>query len=210
MSRLPAKPAAFNLTTITEISKDEENLSSPTGQEAPAHQSTNTTIPRDSRSEISTEKVQSEVNHGFNAGDGKTRSKMTMIEQQVNLLDFEHSIAHCISADFKLGAGIASQIKDKFPSSLPRKARRNQELHVQSLGQNKYVYHLITKPLHLDRAKYQSLREALLAMRDHLVSFRIGKLGLPHLACGLGNLEMTEVKQFIHESLGDFNLKLSF
>ena len=148
MSRLPAQPAALNVTTITEICKDEENLSPPTGQEAPAHLSTNTTIPRYSRREISTEKEQSEVHHGYNAGDRKTGSKMTMIEQQGNLLDFEHSIAHCISVDFKPGAGIASQIREKFPSSLPRKARRNHALHVQSLGQNIYVYHFITKPRH--------------------------------------------------------------
>ena len=137
MSRLPAEPAPFNLTTNTEISTDEENLSSPPGQEAPAHQSTNTTIPRDSRIEIWTEREQSEVNHDYNTGDRKTGSKMTTIEQQGNLLDFEHSTAHCISADFKVGAGIVSQFKEKFPNSLPRKARRNQALHVQSLGQNK-------------------------------------------------------------------------
>ena len=81
MSRHPAEPAPLNLTTNTEICKDEENLSPPTGQEVPAHQSTNTTIPRDSRREISTEKEQLDVHHGYNARERNTGSKMTMIEQ---------------------------------------------------------------------------------------------------------------------------------
>ena len=126
MLRLPAEPAALNLSTIMEKSKDLVNLSPPTGRKAPAQQSTKTTIPRVSRRETSTEKKQSELNHGYNAGDRKTGSKKTMIEQQANLLDFEHSKAHCcISAHFELGAGIASHIKDTFPSSLPRNAPRN-------------------------------------------------------------------------------------
>ena len=209
MSRLPAELAALNLATITDISMDEENPSPPTGQEELAHQSTNITMPKDSRREISSEEKQSEVNHGYNAGDRKTGSKMTMIEQQGNLLDFEHPIAQCISADFMLGAGIASQIKEKFPSSRPRQVSRNQALHVHSLGQNKYVYHLITKPRLFHKATFQSLRKALVAMRDQLFSFAVRKLGLPHLACGLENLEWTEVKRIVHEGLGDLNLELT-
>ena len=46
-------------------------------------------------------------------------------------------------------------------------------------------------------------------MLNRLVSFRVKKLGLPHLACGLENLEWTEVKQKVHEILAALNLKLT-
>ena len=46
-------------------------------------------------------------------------------------------------------------------------------------------------------------------MRDHLFSFRVGKLGLLQLACGLENFDWTAVKQIIHETLGDLNFELT-
>ena len=126
-----------------------------------------------------------------------------MIEQQGNLLDFEHLIAHWKSAYCQLGACIESQIKKRYL------VYSQERLHVQIMGQIKYVYHLITNPRRFHKATYQSLRKALDAMSDHLFSFRLGKLGLLHLACGLENLEWTEVKQMNHEILGDLNFELT-
>ena len=63
-----------------------------------------------------TDDEQSGITHGHEAGANKLISQFTVIEEQGDLLDFPHSIAHCISADFNLGAGLAKQIKEKFPS----------------------------------------------------------------------------------------------
>ena len=75
MSRLPAEPAAFNFATIADISKDEETPSPPTGQEKPAHQLTNPSIPRDSRRGILNENEQSDVNHDSTPGIEKQDQK---------------------------------------------------------------------------------------------------------------------------------------
>ena len=94
-----------------------------------------------------TDHEQSGITHGHVAGANKPVSHFTVIEQQGDLLDFPHSIAHCISADFKLGAGLAKQIKEKFPSYFPtKKDNKQQVLHVQYLGHDKFVFHLIVKP----------------------------------------------------------------
>ena len=98
---------------------------------------------------------------------------------------------------------------EQFANSLPNKARRNQALHVQSLGQNKYVYHLVAEPRDFHKATCQSLRKALVAMRDRLVSFRVGKLGLRQLPSGLENREWIEVKRIFHDILGDRSLELT-
>ena len=50
-----------------------------------------------------TDDEQSGITHGHEAGTNKPVSHFTVIEQQGDLLDFPHSIAHCISADVKLG-----------------------------------------------------------------------------------------------------------
>ena len=61
-----------------------------------------------------TDDEQFGITHGHEAGANKLVSQFTVIEQQGDLLDFPHSIAHCISAHFKLGAGLAKQFKKKF------------------------------------------------------------------------------------------------
>ena len=68
-----------------------------------------------------TDDEQSGITHGHEAGANKPISQFTLIEQQEDLLDFPYSIAHCISVDFKLGAGLAKQMKEKFPSYFPTK-----------------------------------------------------------------------------------------
>ena len=63
-----------------------------------------------------TDDEQSGITHGHEAGANKPVSQFTVIEQQGDLLDFPYSWpAYCMSADFKLGAGLAQQIKEKFP-----------------------------------------------------------------------------------------------
>ena len=63
-----------------------------------------------------TDDEQSGITHGHEARANKPVSQFAVIEQQGDLLDFPHSKAHCVSADFKLGAGLAKQINEKFPN----------------------------------------------------------------------------------------------
>ena len=55
----------------------------------------------------------------------------------------------------------------------------------------------------------RSLRKTLLALRDHMIFFRIHKLGIPHLSCGLDKLDWTEVQKPIHETFRDSKLELT-
>ena len=68
-----------------------------------------------------TDDEQSGITYGHEAGANKLVSQFTVIEQQGDLMDFPHSIAHCISADFKLGAGLANKSKKSFQVIFRRK-----------------------------------------------------------------------------------------
>ena len=87
----------------------------------PAKPSHSTTKPQDTIKSNQTNDEQSGNTHGHGADANKSVSHFTVIEQQGDLLDFLHSTAHCISADLKLGAGLAKQIKEKSPSYFPTK-----------------------------------------------------------------------------------------
>ena len=157
-----------------------------------------------------TDDEQSGITHGHEAGANKPVSQLTLIEQQGDLLDFPHSIAHCISADFKLVAGLAKQIKERFPSCFPtKKEYKQQVLHAQYLGHDKFVFHLIVKPRYFHKPTYRSLRKALLALHDQLNFYRMDKLGIPHLSCGLDKLDWTEVQKIMHETFKNSKLELT-
>ena len=126
------------------------------------------------------------------------------------MLDFPPSIAHCISADFKLRAGLAKQIKEKFPSYFPtKKDYKQQVLHAQYLVHDKFVLLLRVKPRYFHKPTYRSLRKTLLALRDQMNFYRIDKLGIPRLSCGLDKINWTEVQKRTHETFRDSNLELT-
>ena len=157
-----------------------------------------------------TDDEQSGITHGHEAGANKLLSQFTVIEQQGDLLDFPHSIAHYISHDFKLGAGLAKQIKEKFPSYLPtKKAYKQQVLHAQYLGHDKFVFHLIVKPGYFHKPTYRCLRKTLLVLCDQMNFYRIDRLGVPHLSCALNKLGWIEVQKIIHETFRDSKLELT-
>ena len=240
MSRLPATTAALNMTATMDIdasvvgqpNHSSQNLPSFNRHTPPAQPSHSTTIPRDTvqsnsqtdheQSEVrngnevventngQTDDEQSGITHGHEAGANKPVSQFTLIEQQGDLLDFPHSIAQCISAEFKLWAGLAKQINEKFLSYFPtEKEYKQQVLHAQYLGHDKFVFHLIVKPRYFHKPTYRSLRKALSALRDQMNFYRSDKLGIPHLSCGLDKLDWTEVQKIIHETFKDSKLELT-
>ena len=120
MSRLPTSAAAVNMTTTMDVNASTDDApdvrtqlsSPPNSQSQPAKPSTNTTTPRDFDGNPLTDTEQSDVETSKDAENQKTTETFTLIEQQGDSLGFPHSVAHCISADFKLGAGRAKQIRE--------------------------------------------------------------------------------------------------
>ena len=77
------------------------------------------------------------------------------------------------------------------------------------MGHDKFVFHLIVKPRYFHKPTNRSLRKALLALRDQMNFYRIDKLGIPHLSCGLDKLDWTEVQKMIHETFKESKLELT-
>ena len=66
-----------------------------------------------------------------------------------NFFDSKDSIAHCVSADFKMSAGIARHSKRKFPTKYPSDLGHSYTLiWPQWLPEERrYLYHLVTKQI---------------------------------------------------------------
>ena len=135
--------------------------------------------------------------------------------------------AHCISRDYALGAGIAVEFDKRYNMSktLKEMGKEYPETLKQKCIKVDNVFNLITKDKYWEKPTYDSLREALLEMKeniknklacneyykvidDRLVDKNINKLVMPKIGCGLDKLSWDKVESMIKEIFEDLNIEI--
>ncbi len=118
-------------------------------------------------------------------------------------------LAHCISADFALGAGIAKTFDNVYDMRHKLFAfydgyeyRGGDALVVDN------VFNLVTKSRCFKKPTYDSLRESLEAMRDVMDELFITKLAMPKVGCGLDRLNWDNVYDIICEVFEDTDVEI--
>lgn len=134
-------------------------------------------------------------------------------EEKQNLLDVPQGwwIAHCISGDFALGAGVAKQIDEAF--NMKEMLRKEWETgDVEELGfwcaPVGNVLNLITKDKYWHKPTLDSLREALEDMKKLVAENAIKKIAMPKIGCGLDRLNWDEVSPMIQEIFKDTDVEI--
>lgn len=131
-------------------------------------------------------------------------------------------LAHCVSQCLAMGKGIAVLFKQRFGRVSELKAqkanigecailtRTSPAATARSSNNNtsSFVYYMITKRRYFHKPTYDSLRQSLLYMRDHMVAHNQTKLAMPRIGCGLDGLEWNRVKSMIVESFQDTNVSI--
>ena len=118
-------------------------------------------------------------------------------------------LAHCISADFALGAGIAKAFDNVY--NIRFKLFRNfddYEYHGGDALLIDNVFNLVTKKKCYHKPTYDSLREALEMMKEQIDFLSITKLAMPKIGCGLDRLEWTKVYDIICEVFDDMDIEI--
>jgi hypothetical protein len=148
---------------------------------------------------------------------------MTITEEKMNLFESGiHGIfAHCISADFALGAGIAKEfakrhVKENLNALYNDFAWVNHGIALYTYMPETYgVYNLVTKEHYYDKPTYKSLKEALISMREqisysslYICSNEPIKIVMPKIGCGLDKLEWSKVKSIISEVFNDMDVDI--
>ena len=109
-------------------------------------------------------------------------------------------LAHCISADFALGAGIAKTFDSVY--NMRFKLFKNYPNYIYKGGDAVLIgnaFNLVTKQKYWHKPTYESLREALEMMREQLEFLDATKLAMPKIAAGLDRLEWSRVYEIICE-----------
>lgn len=111
-------------------------------------------------------------------------------------------LCHCISSDFALGAGIArifnqKGVKDRLLKSYPEYRWQNKGCCLIT-NTGFLTANLVTKERYWHKPTIETMRQALLDMKQKLDSFPdIKTIAMPAIGCGLDRLNWTTVKQII-------------
>lgn len=118
-------------------------------------------------------------------------------------------LAHCISADFALGAGIAKVFDSVY--NMRFKLFRNYDNYEYTSGDALLVdnvFNLVTKRKCWHKPTYESVREALEMMKEQLDFVGATKLAMPRIASGLDRLEWSKVYEIICEVFEDTDVEI--
>jgi len=120
-------------------------------------------------------------------------------------------LAHCISGDFALGAGVAVE----FDKNYNMKAKLNKRYPLD--GKFGYVGHallidnvfnLVTKARCFHKPTYNDLYEALTDMHNQMEVLDITKVAMPLIGCGLDRLEWDRVKDIIEDVFEETDIEI--
>lgn len=127
----------------------------------------------------------------------------------------EYFLAHCISADYELGAGIAVEFNRRF--DMRRKLKNDvpdywdymQRYNLQGeCVLIERVLNLITKEKYWYKPTYKSMRQALHCMKLVCEANNITKIAMPIIGCGLDRLKWDKVSEIIKEIFEDTEIEI--
>lgn len=121
-----------------------------------------------------------------------------------------YMLAHCISADFALGAGIATQFNTHFDmrNKLFLYGHQFWDGEVGRAVQIENVFNLITKAKGFDRPTMADFRSAVEDMCQKMQNQGITRLAIPQIGAGLDRLDWNEVRGVIEEIFEDTDIEI--
>ena len=129
-----------------------------------------------------------------------------LIHKHGNLFESKDSVAHCISLDFKMSAGIARSFKRKFPYNFTEST--NSSLFAQQLD-DRFIYHSVTKKRFFQKPTYDTLRQSLEAMTNLANKHKVTRISMPEAGCGLYRLEWYKIERLIEENCAQSSLTIT-
>ena len=135
--------------------------------------------------------------------------KITIEQRDLFTVPQGYYLAHCISADFALGAGIAKTFDEIY--NMRFKLFRDYYNYVYEGGDALLVdnvYNLVTKPKCYHKPTYEAIRESLETMRDIMKIWDTTKLAMPKIGCGLDRCNWDEVYDIICEVFEDTDVEI--
>ena len=126
----------------------------------------------------------------------------------------DYYLAHCISADFGMGKGIAIEFNKNF--DMKRKLTDKYPDYINNYRSNQLggtvliegrVINLITKEQYWQKPTYDTLQAALNAAKSQLPP-DCKKIAMPIIGCGLDQLQWNKVSEIIKDVFKDTDIDI--
>lgn len=132
----------------------------------------------------------------------------------------DYHLAHCISADFGMGAGIAVEFNKRFDMknrlidmfdgnvthAWDENGKDNEPQGVCFKVDR--VLNLVTKRNYWLKPTYKTLTEALISMKEICLEHDITKIAMPVIGCGLDRLQWDRVSETIKEVFANTDIEI--
>jgi Predicted phosphatase homologous to the C-terminal domain of histone macroH2A1 len=127
-------------------------------------------------------------------------NKLIYIEGDLFSCPKDECMAHCVSEDLKMGAGIAVLFKKNF-GQVDELKRQNVIIGKCAILklENRFIYYLVTKAKFYQKPTYATLQSSLEAMLDHCLKNGVQKVSMPQIGAGLDKLDWKRVKNIIEK-----------
>lgn len=137
----------------------------------------------------------------------------TEIQMDLFTISQGYYLAHCISGDYALGAGIAKKFDQEY--NMRHKLHKFYPIPTGSAYANvgkallvDNVFNLVTKDRYYHKPSYTMLTETLGDMKTQMLYYDIKKIAMPTIGCGLDRLEWDEVKDIITRMFSDTDIEI--
>lgn len=127
--------------------------------------------------------------------------------------DEVNSLAHCVSADFAMGAGIAKIFRKKFGQVnklLEQKKGVGEVAYLEEETEDgkRYIFYLVTKEEYWHKPSYETLEASLKEMLKLCKKLGVKSVSMPRIGCGLDLLDWSKVKDMIKEVFKDLDVSI--
>jgi O-acetyl-ADP-ribose deacetylase (regulator of RNase III) len=138
---------------------------------------------------------------------------MTFTEEQQDLFSVpdDYYLAHCVSADFALGKGIAAEFEKRFHIRnavgeligigplAPRKLLPPY-FQIGEVVVIDRVFNLVTKEHYWQKPDLFGMAEAVVHLVSQCHRHKVKKLAMPRIGCGLDRLEWGVVREMLKQA----------
>ena len=135
--------------------------------------------------------------------------KITIENRDLFTVPQGYYLAHCISADFALGAGIAKTFDEVY--NMRFKLFKEYDDYSYEGGDALLidnVFNLVTKHRCFHKPTYEDLYDALDVMKELMEMLSVTKLAMPKIASGLDRLEWDVVYDIICDVFDDTDVEI--
>ena len=134
--------------------------------------------------------------------------KYTEVKKDLFKVSDDYYLAHCISSDAKMGAGIAVAFKKKFKLRETIVKADRGDLGVGTAFLEGRVINLITKPKYFHKPTYKTFTSSLEDMKRIAIENNIQKIAMPKIGAGLDRLSWANNREIIKETFKDTDIEI--